>query len=74
MQADYWRSAPVHHSQKEVETGPDYAIFELRLNPDSIELEQLLFSKIDQIEVLEPASLRDKMKTNITKMRARYKY
>lgn len=74
VQADYWRSAPVHHSQKEVETGPDYAIFELRLNPDSIELEQLLFSKIDQIEVLEPASLRDKMKTNITKMRARYKY
>ena len=72
VQADYWRSAPIHHSQKEVETGLNYAVFELQLNPDSIELEQLLFSKIDQIEVLEPLSLREKMMSNIARMSKRY--
>jgi predicted DNA-binding transcriptional regulator YafY len=71
-QADFWRSTPIHHSQKEVETGSNYAIFELQLNPDSIELEQLLFSKIDQIEVLAPLSLRKKMMNNIAKMAKRY--
>ena len=72
VQADYMRSAPIHHSQKEVETGLNYAIFDLQLNPDSIELEQLLFSKIDQIEVLAPESLRGQMKKNIAKMAKRY--
>ena len=73
QQVDYWRSAPVHHSQKEIETGSDYAIFELRLNPNSLELEQLLFSKIDQIEVLSPKSLRDKMIDNLERLKERYK-
>ena len=72
VQADYMRSAPIHHSQKEVAMGRNYSVFELHLNPNSIELEQLLFSKIDQIEVLEPESLRDKMKSNIAKMMTRY--
>ena len=72
VQADYWRSAPVHHSQKEIERADGYSIFELYLNPKSIELEQLLFSKIDQIEVLEPESLRKKMISNIQKMQKRY--
>ena len=72
VQADYWRSAPLHHSQVEVEKADDYSIFELRLNPNSNELEQLLFSKIDQIEVLSPDSLRKKMIANIEKMSSRY--
>ncbi len=72
VQADYMRSAPIHHSQKEVAMGKNYSVFELHLNPNSIELEQLLFSKIDQIEVLVPESLRDKMKSNIAKMAKRY--
>lgn len=72
VQADYWRSAPVHHSQREVETKANYSIFELWLNPDSLELEQLLFSKIDQIEVLEPEILRNKMISNLEKMKRRY--
>jgi len=72
VQADYLRSAPIHHSQKEVKTGVNYAVFELQLNPNSIELEQLLFSKIDQIEVLAPESLRRKMMVNIAKMNKHY--
>ncbi len=72
VQADYWRSAPIHHSQKEVETGNNFSVFELQLNPNSIELEQQLFSKIDQIEVLEPLLLREKMMSNIAKMNKRY--
>ncbi|MBO7070804.1 MAG: WYL domain-containing protein [Bacteroidales bacterium] len=72
VQADCLRSAPLHISQKEVETAPEYAVFEFQLNPDSIELEQLFFSRIDQIEVLSPASLRKKMKDNINKMKKIY--
>ena len=72
VQADYIRSAPLHHSQTEVETTASYAVFELLLNPDSIELEQLLFSRIDQIEVLSPASLRQKMISHIDRLKQIY--
>lgn len=72
VQADYLRSSPLHHSQKEVAVGRNYTTFELQLNPNSIELEQLLFSKIDQIEVLSPESLRNKMIKNLEKMRKVY--
>ena len=72
VQADYWRSAPLHHTQKEIKKANGYSIFELLLNPDSLELEQLLFSKIDQIEVLEPESLRRKMIKYIKKMQEIY--
>lgn len=72
VQADYMRSAPIHHSQKEVKMGKSYSVFELQLNPNSIELEQLLLSRIDQIEVLSPASLRKKMKENVDKMKKIY--
>lgn len=72
VQADYWRSAPLHHSQKEIKKANEYSIFELMLNPDSLELEQLLFSKIDQIEVLEPEFLRRKMISYIKKMQKLY--
>jgi hypothetical protein len=71
-QVYYWRSAPLHHSQKEIKKANGYSIFELMLNPDSLELEQLLFSKINQIEVLEPDSLREKMISYIKKMQKLY--
>jgi predicted DNA-binding transcriptional regulator YafY len=72
VQADYWRSAPLHHSQKEIKKANGYSIFELMLNPNSLELEQLLFSKINQIEVLEPEFLRKRMISYIKKMQKLY--
>ncbi len=71
-QVYYWRSAPLHHSQKEIEKADGHSIFELMLNPDDLELEQLLFSKINQIEVLEPEDLREKMISYIKMMQAIY--
>ena len=71
-QVYYLRSAPLHHSQKEIKTTNEYSIFELMLIPNSLELEQLLFSKINQIEVLEPEFLRKRMISNIRKMQKIY--
>lgn len=67
----YWRSAPLHPSQKEIETTKDYSIFELNLFP-AWEFKQELFSRIDQIEVLEPQSLREEVIGFIDRMRKIY--
>mgnify|MGYP003291653835 CR=1 FL=1 len=74
-QADYIRTLPLHSSQKELsscvdETG-SYSDFEyyLSVTPDFI---NELLSKNDEIEVLEPMSLRMKMREKIDKMIRRY--
>ena len=76
METDYWRSSPMHPSQKEVETreesGNDYSVFELKLYPYAFEFKQELFSRIDQIEVLAPQKLRDEMLLYIDKVKSIY--
>jgi len=72
-QAKYFRSLPLHHSQKEVEICPEYSIFEYWLKP-TYDFEQELFSHREDIEVLEPAMLRGTMKESIEKMLSRYKF
>jgi predicted DNA-binding transcriptional regulator YafY len=71
-QAKYFRSLPLHHSQKEVETYPEYSIFEYWLKP-TYDFEQELFSHREDIEVLEPTTLRKTMKESIEKMLDIYK-
>lgn len=66
-QAKYFRSLPLHHSQKEIEIKPNYSIFEYRLKP-TYDFEQELLSHREDIEVLEPLSLRNNIKDCITKM------
>lgn len=70
-QADYLRTLPLHSSQIELEsTGNEsesYADFEYFL-AETDELVFELISKNSQIEVLEPASLRLKMRNEINKM------
>ena len=61
-ETDYWLSVPLHHSQRKVDEGEGFAIFELFLYPEAFEFKQELFSRINQIEVLEPQSLRNEMK------------
>lgn len=53
----YLRSLPLHHSQKEVETGDGYAIFEYFVSP-SFDFVQETLLHGDQVEVLSPMSLR----------------
>ena len=71
LEAKYIRSLPLHHSQREIETEKDYAVFELFLAP-TWDFRQELLSRADQIEVLEPSELRDWMKEMTGKMRSKY--
>ena len=76
LETDYWRSSPMHPSQKEVEareeSGNDYSVFELKMYPYAFEFKQELFSRIDQIEVLAPQKLRDEMLLYINKVKSIY--
>ena len=59
-QRNYFREVPLHHSQKEIETGPEWSIFEYFLAP-TWDFERDLMQYTSQVEVLEPAELRDMM-------------
>ena len=58
---DYLRTLPLHESQREEESGDGYAIFsyEVKITYDLL---QLVMAQGDQVEVLEPSSLRNHMK------------
>lgn len=71
-ETSYIRSAPIHHSQKEMETGDDYAIFSYSLNAKAPEFIHALLSHGATIEVLEPTSLRETIVSKIEEMRLCY--
>ena len=59
-QRNYFRTLPLHHSQREVEIQEDWSIFEYDMAPTwDLELELLQYN--DNVEVLAPTSLRDMM-------------
>lgn len=60
FQANYLRSLPLHHTQKELERTDRYTIFSYYLRP-SFDLIQELLSMGETVEVLEPTSLRSEM-------------
>ncbi len=62
--ADYLRTLPLHHSQREMEGGEDYVDFSFDIRPTADFLGQLL-SHANGVEVLEPESVRQKMKEKI---------
>jgi predicted DNA-binding transcriptional regulator YafY len=70
QQVDYVRSLPMHASQKEIETGEGYAIFEYRICPSFDFVQHLLWNK--KVEVLSPLSLREEMKKELEEMLGRY--
>lgn len=72
LEAKYLRSLPLHLSQKEIRTTPEYSIFHMYLSP-TWDFKQELLSRADQIEVLEPDSLREWMSDMIQKMSEKYK-
>lgn len=71
LEAKYLRSLPLHHSQKEIETTDETAVFEMFLSP-TWDFRQELLSRADQIEVLEPVELREWMKAMTGKMLSTY--
>jgi hypothetical protein len=68
---DYLRTLPLHHSQREVATTPDYTDFAFDLRPTADFLGELLSHGSD-IEVLQPLELREKMRQMIAETLKRY--
>lgn len=70
-QVKYYKSLPLHSSQKEIEATDDYTIFEYRLVP-TYDFEQEVLSKGQTVEVLSPASFRNLIREDAKAMLARY--
>ena len=69
---DYLRTLPLHHTQREIGRGEDYADFSLDLRPTADFLGQLL-SHGARIEVLEPESVRQQMEQLVEATLERYR-
>lgn len=67
----YLRSLPIHHSQRELESKDGHTDFSLRLVPTFDFIQELLLHR-DQLEVLEPQTLRDEISILIARMARLY--
>ena len=63
----YLRSLPLHHSQREIESKADYTIFEYKIAPTYVFVQEIL-SHGNQLEVLSPDAFRQQIKTIIQEM------
>ena len=72
IQGNYIRALPLHHSQKEIENTPDYAVFRYHIRP-SFDFRQELLSHGSEVEVLEPKWLRDEIAEIISEQHNIYK-
>lgn len=70
-QSNFLKGLPLHHSQHVVEETEDYTVFSWQLKPSYNFIQQLLTMNA-HIEVLEPLSLREKIKTLLMTMIAKY--
>ena len=68
---NYLRTLPLHQSQRELASTPDYTDFSYDLRPTSDFIGQLL-SQGSGIEVLEPQDLRQKMRELVEESLNRY--
>ena len=59
--ANYLRTLPLHSSQRELESDDGTILFEYHVKP-TFDFYQLVLAQGDQIEVLEPESVREKMR------------
>jgi predicted DNA-binding transcriptional regulator YafY len=71
-QVPYFRSLPLHRSQKEEETTEDYSVFSYFVVP-TYELRQEILSHGANVEVVFPKTLRDQIKEEIAEMHKLYK-
>ncbi len=68
---EYLRTLPLHHSQQEVETEQDFSVFELHIRP-SFDFKQAILAMGANVEILEPQSLRDEIKSTLNNMLKNY--
>ena len=71
LQRSYFRSLPLHCSQKEIESTDNYSVFQYQVRP-TFDFRQALLSKGSEVEVLEPIAFREEMKNEIQNMKNRY--
>ena len=72
VQADYLRSTPLHKSPAEVQSKHgEFAEFTYRLC-ETPELINQLLAMGDKVEIMEPETLREKIKDNLHESLARY--
>jgi predicted DNA-binding transcriptional regulator YafY len=67
----YIRTKPLHHSQRKIELTDDYMIIELRLLWN-YELESLILSYGNNVEVLAPQDFREKIAERIRTAKSLY--
>ena len=70
-QVKYYKSLPLHSSQREIESTDKYTIFEYKLVP-TFDFEQEVLSKGPWVEVLAPESFRDVIHADIKAMLEQY--
>jgi len=66
-QRHYLRSLPIHHSQKEVETGENYCVFEYLIRPTKDFIKELI-SMADCTEVLSPEWVAEEVRQHVKVM------
>ena len=71
-QANYIRDLKMHETQNEIERNDEYSIFTYRLRPSYDFIQELLWNGED-VEVLEPQSLRQEIADIIEQMQMKYK-
>ncbi|MEI8271195.1 MAG: WYL domain-containing protein [Paludibacter sp.] len=70
-QANYIRALPLHHSQQEIETTPEFVVFEYRIKPTFDFIQEILLHG-DMVEVLTPVSLRNEIKQIVERINELY--
>lgn len=70
-QANYFRTLPLHSSQKETEKTAEYSIFSYYLTPNYDFIHDVLYYA-DDVEVMEPTSLRDTFETITSNLNRKY--
>ena len=71
-QAKYFRSLPLHDSQKETLVAVDYSIFEYDLRP-TFDFQQEILSHIPDVEVISPEGLRKNIAFKVSLMHNIYR-
>lgn len=67
----YLRTLPLHHSQKEVNTTPEYSDFQFHLAPN-FEFTQEILARGAEAEVLAPESYRQKIAKTVASLYSKY--
>ena len=70
-QANYFRTLPLHSSQKESEKNAEYSIFSYYLTPNYDFIHDVLYYG-DDVEVLEPVELREQISIIVTSLHNHY--